>query len=229
MLMTDGFEEKLDVRFENRRLLDEALTHSSYFHEFPDHDIPCYERLEFLGDSVLGFVIADELFRRFPLMNEGQLTELRAHLVRRETLAVVAKKLCLGSFLLMGRGEALSGGRGRDSNLSAALEAVIGAVYLDKGHEQSRALVLRLWHDYVQNIGEKAIPKDPKSELQELIQAQGSDAPIYNLVTENGPPHDRHFTIEVNVNGKSLGTGVGRRKLDAERGAARDALANLRL
>jgi len=226
--MSDCLEGKLDVQFGNRRLLYEALTHSSYFHESPGHDIPCYERLEFLGDSILGFVIADELFRRFPLMNEGQLTELRAHLVRRETLAVVAKKLCLGSFLFMGRGEDLSGGRGRDSNLASALEAVIGAVYLDKGLDISRALVLRLLSDYVQNIGENSIPKDPKSELQEFVQAQGSDAPIYDLVTENGPPHDRHFTIEVNVNGESLGIGVGKRKLEAERGAARDALANLK-
>ncbi len=226
--MADRLEGKLGVQFANRRLLDEALTHSSYFHEFPDHDIPCNERLEFLGDSVLGFVIADELFRRFPLMKEGQLTELRAHLVRRETLATLANRLCLGSFLLMGRGEDLSGGRKRDSNLSSALEAVIGAVYLDKGHHISRELVLRLWSDHVQNIDDKGIPKDPKSELQELIQAQGSDAPIYNLVTEDGPPHDRYFTIEVYVNGESLGIGVGKRKLDAERGAARDALSNLR-
>ena len=97
--MADRLEGKLGVQFANRRLLDEALTHSSYFHEFPDHDIPCNERLEFLGDSVLGFVIADELFRRFPLMKEGQLTELRAHLVRRETLATLANRLCLGSSL----------------------------------------------------------------------------------------------------------------------------------
>ena len=226
--MTDALEGKLGLRFANHRLLDEALTHSSYFHEFPDYDIPCNERLEFLGDSVLGFVIADELFRQFPLMKEGKLTELRAHLVRRETLATVAKKLLLGSFLLMGRGEDLSGGRKRDSNLSSALEAVIGAVYLDKGHDISRELVLRLWSDNLQNIDDKGIPKDPKSELQELIQAQGSDAPIYNLVTEDGPPHDRYFTIEVYVNGESLGIGVGKRKLDAERGAARDALSNLR-
>ena len=217
-----ALQESLGYRFKDEALLSLALTHRSYEGE-GGVKASSNERLEFLGDAVLGLAVAEHLYQHYPDMSEGQMTVLRAALVRQATLAAVARRLGLGQHLRLGRGEELSGGRERPRNLACALEALLGAVSLDRGVAAARRLVLRLLRGALEEaLGAGALP-DPKSRLQELVQARGAGAPAYRTVEVAGPQHDRRFVIEVWVRGEPVARGEGRTKRRAEELAAEQA------
>lgn len=206
--------------------LGEALVHSSYLNEDPRYRGPSNERLEFLGDAVIGLVVGDWLFLRFPEIPEGQLTTLRAALVRRETLCDAAARLDLGDALLMGRGEAAAGSRMRPAVLSAAFEAVVGALWLDCGYDVAREWILRWLEPELQAVAVSGvIEADPKTRLQQETQARQLGAPVYQVTAASGPDHAREFTIQVLVAGEVRGEGHGASKRAAEMEAARQALA----
>jgi len=220
-------ERRLGVRFKNAALLKHALVHSSYVNENPQAAPRSNERLEFLGDAVLGLVVADELFAAYPDQDEGQLTELRAQLVRRDTLAKAARRLKLGDELLLGRGEDAGGGRARPTNLAHAYEALVGAIFLDRGLTTSRRFVRRSLGQEFDSISARAFPMDAKSRLQEVVQSRYQTPPHYRLLEVAGPDHARRFSIEVLVDGRRLGRGEGASKQEAEKEAAREALEHL--
>ncbi|MFH1560058.1 MAG: ribonuclease III [Chloroflexota bacterium] len=222
-----ALEKCLGISFADRDLLSQALTHPSAVNEDPQAFSSSNQRLEFLGDAFIDFVVAQELYRRLPQMSEGELTELRSAIVRGETLARVARGLSLGSFICMGQGEEGSGGRERESNLAATLEAVVGALLLDRGVEIAYTLTLDLLQPELERTIHEGVAKDPKSRLQELAQGMGKGSPVYRTVTESGPDHLRVFAIEVVVAGQVMGTGSGHRKVDGERAAALEALKAL--
>ena len=222
-----SMQQRLGIRFRNPTLLREALTHTSYVNENPCEVTADNERLEFLGDAVLGLVVAEELYHRYPSAREGELTAMRASLVKTETLAHVARRLQLGSHLFLGKGEEASGGRDRIANLCAALEAVIGATFLDSGLEVTRTLVASLLGDAFQALRETRITRDAKSLLQERVQARLHCTPIYRLVSESGPDHAKQFVVEVVVGDRVVGQGQGSNKQAAEQAAAQTALQNL--
>lgn len=217
----------LGLMFRDTALLERALVHSSYLNEDPGFTLGSNERLEFLGDAVIALVVATELWRRFPDATEGDLTQARSHLVSGPSLANISRSLGLGGYLRMGHGEDSAGGRERESNLEAALEAVIGAVYLDAGFEQAQDLVLRLLRSQIDSLTENGIPINYKGRLQELTQSRGLGQPRYHLLAANGPENAPIFDVEVKVGGQTLGHGTGRRKVDAEQSAAREALRSL--
>jgi len=215
------------VKFKDPAFLRQALVHSSYVNENPELEPESNERLEFLGDAVLGLVVAGELYATFPDQDEGKLTELRAHLVRRDTLAKAARRLELGDELLFGRGEEAGGGRGRPTNLAHAYEAVVGAVFLDGGFSGATRFVRRSLKVEFAAIAERAFPIDPKSRLQEISQSHYQTTPAYRLLAASGPDHARRYTVEVAIDGRALGTGEGSSKQQAEKEAARRALDHL--
>ena len=220
-----ALEAALGVEFGDRRLLELALVHGSYLNERAGAFEESNERLEFLGDAVIGVAAAHELYRRNPGWPEGRLSEARAELVRDETLARVASRLALGDRLRMGRGEAAGGGRERPGALAAALEAVVGAVFLDRGYPEAEALVVRLLAPEMRRLERPAAARNPKSALQEMLQAAGAKPPTYSIVGVAGERHAREFTAEVSLDGRVLGAGAGPRKSTAERRAAEAALA----
>ena len=220
-------EEALGVRFRDERLLGLALVHGSYLNENPGEFPESNERLEFLGDAVIGMAVADELYAANPGWPEGRLTQARAALVQEAALAEAARNIGLGEMLRMGRGEKAGGGRERPSNLSAALEALIGAVFLDQGYGAARAAVLRLLADRLSSLDGPNVLANPKSALQETVQAQGLPSPVYRIVHEEGADHDRLFVAEVTVDGKVAGRGEGKRKSLAEQAAAAAALKRI--
>ncbi|MEX1255538.1 MAG: ribonuclease III [Dehalococcoidia bacterium] len=222
-----SLEDRIGVRFQNPALLEQALVHSSYVNENPQLRLQSNERLEFLGDAVLGLVVADELFASYEDLDEGKLTELRAHLVRRDTLAKAARRLRLGHDLQLGRGEEGGGGRPRPTNLAHAYEAVVGAVFLDSGLDEARGFVTRSLQQEFGTAADRAFPGDPKSRLQEVSQARYQTTPQYRLVKAEGPDHARRFTIEVLIQDDAWGRGRGRSKQDAEKEAARHALERM--
>lgn len=223
-----ALERTLGVRFKERGLLREALVHRSFLNEQDDPSLASYDRLEYLGDAFLDWVVAAELYRLYPHYDEGDLTRARASLVRGETLADIARSLGLGAYLLLGQGEEAGGGRDRDRNLAAALEAVIGAVLLDQGEEAGRSLVLQWLQPRIDAMGDSGAERDAKSALQEFLQGQGLPLPVYETVSDSGEPHDKEFAVRVLVDGHTMGQGMGRRRADAEQAAAREALAALR-
>ena len=224
----ERLETVLGVEFRDRRLLQQALVHRSYLNEQEGPTGGSYERMEFLGDAVLELMVSTELYRRFPGMDEGELTKSRASLVCRETLAQVARRLKLGEYLVVGKGEDATGGRGRDSILASTFEAVVAAVYLDRGYAEATRFLLRIMSEELdQSTIQGTPPENPKSHLQEYIQALGRAAPSYRLVSSDGPDHNPVFTVDVLVEDEVLGTGQGGRKADAERTAAQDALVRL--
>jgi ribonuclease-3 len=213
--------------FHRPSLLQQALVHSSYVNENPAGVSGHNERLEFLGDAVLGLIVAGELFRAFSDLPEGEMTKLRATLVRRETLARVARSISLGDFLYMGKGEEASGGRSKMPNLAGALEAVIAAVYLDRGILAARDMFINLFLAEWQKLARPGTGVDYKSRLQELTQSRFQQTPVYQLAAEAGPDHDKRFTVDVMVNDENLGRGSGKSKKLAEVEAARLALERL--
>jgi ribonuclease-3 len=224
--MTDlsGLEQKLGIVFRDKSLLQRALTHRSYLNEHPDFPLEDNERLEFLGDAVLDFLTGEYLYHRFPEMREGPLTSLRSVLVRRSTLARFARQWNLGRHLLMGHGEAESGGRNRPATLCAAFEAMTGALYLDQGLESVKDLIEPLIMPEIARTLEERSDKDPKSRLQELAQAQMHHTPRYATVAESGPDHAKEFTVKVTIGGQEFGQGQGASKQQAAQAAARAAL-----
>jgi ribonuclease III len=217
-------EKILGVTFNQPSLLEQALVHSSYINENPAITISHNERLEFFGDAVLDFIVADRLYREIPGLTEGEMTKARATLVRRDTLAHIASVIKLGDFLYMGKGEESSGGRRKAPNLAGALEAVIAAIYLDQGIGVTGVIVNRLLAEEWQKLTSRGADIEYKSKLQELTQSSFKSAPVYQLVSETGPDHDKVFVVEVIVNGKTMGTGTGKSKKIAETEAARLAL-----
>jgi ribonuclease-3 len=209
----------------DRQLLERAVTHRSYAYE--NGGLPTNERLEFLGDSVLGLVVTEALYRRHPDLPEGQLAKLRAAVVNSKALADVARRLDVGRFLRLGRGEEISGGRDKSSILADALEALIGAVYVDRGIEEAAALVLRLFDPLLEDSARLGAGLDWKTSLQELTAAEVLGVPEY-VVEESGPDHAKTFRARAVVAGESLGDGEGRSKKEAEQRAAESAWTTLR-
>jgi ribonuclease-3 len=223
----DAAQDRLGVRFKDPSILLEALVHRSYNNEFPDAALPDNERLEFLGDAALGLVVARWLYGRFPTGREGQLTEIRAALVKRETLARVAAEFELGHFLMLGRGEESSGGRNREQNLARAFEAVVGAVLLDQGFTAATAFIRRALKRELESLGEEPMTIDVKSRLQQIVQARWQRPPSYKTVGADGPDHAKVFTVEVLMGKEVLGVGRGRSKQQAEKEAALHAVETL--
>lgn len=220
----EELQARIGVRFADISLLRRALTHRSFTNEHPELAGLDNERLEFLGDAVLDFLAGSYLFTHYPEMREGELTNLRAAIVRTETLAEFAAQLGLGPFLLLGRGEEASGGRTRPALLCATFEALVGAIYVDQGLEPARQLFERLAAPKVQAILREAPSRDPKTELQELAQMAWQLTPEYHTVAEQGPDHAKEFTVEVWIGGRPFGRGTGPSKQKAAMEAARAAL-----
>ncbi len=216
-------EERIEYKFRNSLLLAEALTHPSLGHEAQRYHFD-YQRLEFLGDAVLQLVITEYLFSHFQAEAEGQLTKLRSRLVSRDALKTHAATLDLGRYILMGRGEEASGGRERTSTLADAFEALIGALYLDGGLDVAKNFILTQTRGDLARLTEEPTDFNPKGDLQELLQSISPRSPIYELVSQSGPEHEKTFVSEVLWEGIVLGEGTGRSKKQAETAAALEAL-----
>ena len=218
----------LDLEFDDVSLLEQALVHGSFVAEFPGVFDESNQRLEFLGDAVLGLIVAQELVTRFPGWPEGRLTQVRASLVDGQSLAKIAARLGLGDWLVMGRGEIERGGGERQSNLADAFEALVGALFLDQGYDASRDFAIRVMAADLDAAGESdTAPRHPKSLLHEAAMERGYGPPVYETVGMDGPSHDPTFTIQAIVNGSPLGTGQGPSKQAAGTEAALAALSAL--
>jgi ribonuclease-3 len=222
-----ALERALGYRFRRRELLEEALVHPSYRHEAKDVAFD-NQRLEFLGDAALGLAVAAQLYARYPDMAEGELTRLRSVLTQRHTLATVAQELDLGAWLKLGRGEQLSGGSRKASNLADAFEAVLGAAYLDGGLKAVQGILDQCLSSMVDCLPRLAAADNAKGALQEHCQQVHRQNPHYELTGEEGPPHARIYTVEVRLGAKPLGVGVGSNKRAAEQEAAEKAMERLR-
>lgn len=218
--------QKLGIEWKNIDLLHMALTHSSYSFEKKER-VRNNQRLEFLGDAVLELVVSEFLYNRYSLGTEGELTKLRASIVCEPSLARVARDLGIGSCLYMGRGEERSGGRERPSILADAFEALLGAIYLDKGMEAAGEFALRLLRDVISDVLEGRVERDYKTELQEILQKKSNRPVSYVILKEEGPAHDKFFTAGVVFMGRQLGEGMGHSKKEAEQRAARNALGSI--
>jgi ribonuclease-3 len=222
----DEVQELLGINFKKPSLLRQAFVHRSYLNEYPEPGLESNERLEFFGDAVLSYVVAERLFRECPQCDEGDLTEWRGYLVRRDSLAQFARGLDLGRFFLLGRGEEAAGGRARAQNLASLFEAVVGAIAIDRGLTIARRFIFDAIGDEFDLRG-RPTPIDPKSRLQEVVQARWQRAPVYKTVHQEGPEHRKVFTVEVSVHGEALARGSGHSKQEAERQAATTALGGL--
>jgi ribonuclease-3 len=223
--MIPSLEKRLEHSFQKPELLKLALTHASWGHE-QNKRLPHNERLEFLGDAVLELVTSEYLFQKFPDLPEGKLTKMRSHLVNRSALVEMAHFLKLGEELILGEAEAGHGGRERESNLANAVEAIIGAIFIDAGYEGVRHFIIRQIEPRLQKLTDNPEPHNVKGLLQEKLHASGEQA-IYRIVTEKGPPHEKEFHASVEIRGKIYGSGIGRTKKDAETQAAAAAIEKL--
>lgn len=222
---TEEFQERIGYSFSNGHLLEQALTHSSYANERHMSRQANNERPEFLGDAVLELVTSEFLYEKYPRYPEGELTRLRASIVCEQTLAFCTRQLELGKYLRLGKGESMNGGRGRKSILSDALEAVIGAIYLDGGFASAKEFI----HRFILNdIEHKQLFFDSKTILQEMVQGHFDEELSYQLVEESGPDHDKKYVVEVRIGQRAMGRGEGRTKKSAEQEAAYQALLSLR-
>jgi ribonuclease-3 len=220
-------EQRIGYRFRDVGLLEHALTHKSKAHEDATGGVVDNESLEFLGDAVLGFVVADLLYREFPHFQEGQKSKAKAALVSTAALAELAQRIGLGAYLLLGRGEEKTGGRQKQALLADGCEAVIAAVYLDGGVEAARHFILGELRDEIEHVRSPDFLRDFKSALQERLQADGRPLPEYEVTAERGPDHDKRFHVTVRVGDVVLANSEGRTKKEAEQSAARHALAAL--
>jgi len=229
----EPLEDRLGYHFRDRGLLEHALTHRSRVHEDASGGVFDNESLEFLGDSVLGFVIADMLFRQFPQHNEGQKSKLRASIVSATALARLAERLGLGEFLILGRGEEKTGGRRKHAIIADCYEALIAAIYLDGGLEPARAFIQRQFQTLIEEARRggvhAAFTEDYKSALQEWLQREGRGLPVYRIAAELGPAHSRSFEVEILVGGEVIARAEGKTKKEAAQTAAKAALAVLTL
>lgn len=220
-LQISSLEERIEYHFKNVSLLKQAVTHSSYANEQKIRKLANYERIEFLGDAVLELISSEFFYRQYPDMPEGKLTKMRASAVCEQALSITARQLEIGSFLLLGRGEEATGGRDRDSIIADAVEAVIGAIYLDGGFQAAKTFI----HKFVLNdLEHKKLFYDAKSVLQEEVQNRKLGVLSYELVGEEGPEHDKAFHVAALLNGEQIGTGVGHNKKAAEQQAAYEAI-----
>ncbi len=219
-------EKEIGVEFKNKNLLKEALTHRSYLNENPgwgQHN----ERLEFLGDSVLELITSDFLYKKYPGQNEGDLTVLRAALINYQMLARVAREIDLENYILLSKGEAKDTGKGREAILADAFEALLAAIYLDRGYEIAEEFLQKFLLPHLEEIEKNQLYKDPKSLLQELIQEQSRATPTYQVLEESGPDHQKIFRVGVYANEKLIAEGKGLSKQEAETNAASQALSSL--
>jgi ribonuclease-3 len=220
----DELEKNISITFGNKDLLTEALTHRSYLNEFPRWPLPHNERLEYLGDAVLELIVSDELFKKFPDQPEGRLTVLRAALVNYQILAKVAERVGLQDFIMMSRGERKDTGKAREVILANAMEALIGAIYLDRGFDAAKTFADKYVITNLDEVLKTKSYKDSKSELQEVIQEKLKLTPTYDVISEEGPAHKRLFTMGVYFGDKLIATGEGTSKQEAEADAAKNAL-----
>lgn len=227
MLNWHNLQQAIGIDFHDLSLLQQACVHASYVNENPDSPLPDNERLEFLGDALLGFIVAEKLYYEFPHLAEGELTEIRIALIRQETLAHLASELNLSEYLYLGKGEESTGGRQRQTNLADAFEALIAAIFLDQGIAATRDFVLRKLDSHVKKIAIEGIGRNYKALLQEFTQAKDKQLPSYRIVEVSGPDHDKEFTIEVVLGSRLLGIGTGKSKRAAEMEAARSAWEKL--
>jgi ribonuclease-3 len=223
----DHLSANLGIKFNNLELLKEALTHRSYLNEFKNRNLQSNERLEFLGDAVLSFVVSTWLFKKFPQFFEGKLTSLRSNLVKTTSLTKVAQKLKVGDYLLLSKGEKEANGQQNPTLLANAMEAIIGAIFLDQGVQKAKDFIEIHFEPLLKEIMASGRLKDHKSLLQEKIQAQTSQSPAYKTVKEEGPEHNKVFTVSVIAEGRLLATGAGKSKQKAEQQAAKQALEKL--
>ena len=221
-----NLEQSIGYTFKDKGLLQTALTHSSFANENRSSGIICNERLEFLGDSVLGMTVADYLYKNYPNLPEGDMTKLRAELVCEQSLFEVSKKLNLGNFVLLGKGEENSKGRMRPSILADAVEAILAAIYLDGGKANSDTFVNKFILSVLDSV-EKSGSTDYKTTLQELVQRKSGNQLLYKIVEESGPDHCKAFVSEVLLNGERIGIGSGKSKKEAEQDAAKTALKDI--
>jgi len=221
------FAQKIGISFSDPDLLRLALTHASYPNERGTSPLDSNERLEFLGDALVGFFVAEYLFEKMPNTREGDLTVRRSHAVRGEALAVAARRLGIGDYLILGNGERNAGGYDRTSNLAGAFEALVGAIALDVGEREAKEFVLRALAEEISAAMDPTAGKDPKSLLQEYLQARAIPLPEYAVIEETGSDQNKLWRMEVLIEGESVATGEGRRKVDAERQAADVVLAAL--
>ncbi len=220
-------QDRLQYQFSDSSLLRQSLVHRSYLNEVQEPGLRSNERLEFLGDAVLGAVVALRLYEEYPDAEEGWLTIARSQLVRNNTLGALARELNLGECLLLGAGVANDGARERFSVLSRAFEAVVGAVYLDGGEQAARQVIWRLLDEQFAALRSQDLQVDAKSTLQQFAQSRDGVKPTYEIIAESGPPHDRSFRAVVQIHGELVAEGVGRSKQAAEMDAARHALESL--
>lgn len=223
----EELQEASGFHFNNINLLMEAFMHRSYLNENPAISLQSNERLEFLGDAIIGFIITERLFQEFPQLSEGEMTRLRSQIVCQEGLSALARQINLGKYLLLSKGESLTGGRDRDSNLARTFEAFTGAIYLDQGLPSVKDFLFSkiTKQDILALMTSETF--DFKSKLQEYMQAKYQLTPVYETIQEEGPPHDRIFVVEVKAGEKIIGKGQGKSKKKAEEDAAKYALENL--
>lgn len=227
MVDLNSLQKTLGINFKDISILEKSLVHRSYLNENQGAESDSNERLEYLGDAILGFVVAEKLYKDFPDYDEGRMTRLRSILVRRETLARISRSIGLGEYLFLGKGEDTSGGRNKSANLACAFEAVIAAVYLDQGMAKTRKMIIRLLEEEWQKAIKKPAAIDYKSRLQELIQSREQRIPSYHITGTSGPDHIKTFNVEVRLGDQVLGSGSGKSKKEAETEAAREALEKI--
>lgn len=220
-------ENRIQYTFKDKKTLQTAITHSSYANEKKAKKLSYNERIEFLGDSVLGLVISEYLYKMYPNLPEGELTVTRAKIVCENSLAKCATDIGLGTFLLLGKGEELSGGRDKISIQSDAFEALIGAIYLDGGFDTAKGFILKNMEGIIKSCVGGKLFYDFKTQLQELVQQNGEQNILYNVIDESGPDHNKTFVTEVSINGSIAGKGTGHSKKESEQNAAKDALTKL--
>lgn len=225
MAALKAFTERVHLRFRNYRLLDQALTHSSYSNEVSG--LESNQRLEYLGDSVLGLVVNDHIYRTYPELAEGKMARIKSAVVSEESLATAARAIRLGSLILFSKGEKNSGGGRRPSTLSDAMEALIAAVYLDQGLPRARKFILELLEKRIETYSRSERAVDPKSRLQEMIQKMTHQHPVYEVVSEDGPVHKKEFICRVMIEGEEIARGSGSSRKKAEQKAASKALSVL--
>ncbi len=218
------FQENIKYKFKELNYLDKALTHSSFVQEKKQRCGKDNERLEFLGDAFFDAIISEELFKKLTNVSEGKLTKLRASIVCEKSLAEQGKKLEVGKYLKMGKGEEHMGGRERESIIADAMEAIIAAIFLDGGFEEAKTFVLRTFKETIEDALSGKLTKDYKTELQESLQINGDVKIIYHIDKEEGPDHDKTFYVSLLVEGKHIGSGIGKSKKEAEQNAAKYAL-----
>jgi ribonuclease-3 len=230
MLVKDleGLEHRLDYHFKNFALLQQAITHKSYLNEAREQTQKDNERLEFLGDAVLDLIISQDLLSNYPDTQEGELSKMKARIVSETALARVARRLEIGHYLLLGRGEEITQGRTKPSLLANALEAILAAIYLDGGLEAASRVIQKIFKDDIEELLKTEAFTDYKTELQELCQRDYEILPTYTVLSESGPDHQKTFEVQLSIKGSVYGRGIGRSKKEAEQQAARQALEKLK-